>query len=406
VADVYTYVTNTGTIVPDTQDILNDVAQEFRDAFGQDLITTPDTPQGVLIVAETLARAAVADNNAVVANQINPNLAGGVFLDALLALTGSARLTDTSTVVSCTLTGVQGTIIPMGVLAQDTNSNQYASQVQAVIGSGGTVTVNFAAVLPGPITVAAGALSSIVTGVLGWETITNPAAQTSIGTLTQSDGEAQIFRRQTLFSQGTSLAGAIVAGLHHTPGVTSLSFRENDADTSTVIDGVTLLPHSIYTCVNGGSDIDVATTLTNKKSGGCNYTNGASATPISQPVTVPFSGQVINVLFDRPDIIGILVQVTVITNKSVQDPVGDTQQAILNYAAGMVTDLAGLGVGVPVSPFELAAAIGLSVPGIFVKNLLISYAVSPSFGAAELPINIWQIAQILQSNIAVTVVTS
>lgn len=405
-ADVYTYVTNTGTIVPDTQDILNDVAQEFRDAFGQDLITTPDTPQGVLIVAETLARAAVADNNAVVANQINPNLAGGVFLDALLALTGSARLTDTSTVVSCTLTGVQGTIIPMGVLAQDTNSNQYASQVQAVIGSGGTVTVNFAAVLPGPITVAAGALSSIVTGVLGWETITNPAAQTSIGTLTQSDGEAQIFRRQTLFSQGTSLAGAIVAGLHHTPGVTSLSFRENDADTSTVIDGVTLLPHSIYTCVNGGSDIDVATTLTNKKSGGCNYTNGASATPISQPVTVPFSGQVINVLFDRPDIIGILVQVTVITNKSVQDPVGDTQQAILNYAAGMVTDLAGLGVGVPVSPFELAAAIGLSVPGIFVKNLLISYAVSPSFGAAELPINIWQIAQILQSNIAVTVVTS
>lgn len=405
-ADVYTYVIPTGTIVPDTQDIVDEVAQEFRDAFGQDLITTPDTPQGVLIVAESLARAAVADNNAAVANQINPNLAGGVYLDALLALTGSARLTNTSTVVSCTLTGVEGTIVPQGVIAQDTNSNQYASQNQVVIGTGGVATVNFVAVAPGPITVAINALNQIVTGVLGWETITNPAVQSSIGTLTQSDGDAQIFRRRTLFSQGTSLAGAIVSGLYHTPSVTSLSFRENNADTTTPIDGVELLPHSIYVCVNGGSDLDVATTLTNKKSGGCNYTNGASETPISQPVTVPFSGQVINVLFDRPDIIGILVQVTVIASKSVQDPVGDTQNAILQYAAGNVTGLSGLGVGVPVSPFELAAAIGISVPGIFVKSLMISYAVSPAFGAVELPINIWQIAQILQSNIAVTVSTS
>ncbi len=90
-ADVYDYIAETGVIMLETGVIQTEVQAEYQAAFGMDLNTAPNTPQGILITTEVLARTAVADNNAALANQINPNEAGGVFLDALLALTGAYR---------------------------------------------------------------------------------------------------------------------------------------------------------------------------------------------------------------------------------------------------------------------------------------------------------------------------
>src|SRR5277367_2945438 len=114
----YQYLDATGVIIADTSSLLADVQGEYQSVFGADLIVTPDTPQGVLITAETLSRVAVVNNNAALANQINPNIAGGVFLDALLALTGMQRTPATPTVVpNVSLTGVPGTVIAAGALA-------------------------------------------------------------------------------------------------------------------------------------------------------------------------------------------------------------------------------------------------------------------------------------------------
>lgn len=120
-ADVYNFIVEQGLITTDAGEILSQVSSEYQNTFGQDLVV-PDstniegasTPQGLLIVSETLARIAVADNNAAVANQINPNLAGGIFLDSILALTGLQRTPATPSSVLCTLTGIAGTSIPAG----------------------------------------------------------------------------------------------------------------------------------------------------------------------------------------------------------------------------------------------------------------------------------------------------
>ena len=82
----YQYIDTTGVIVPDTATIQSEVEGEYKAVFGQDLVVTPNTPQGVLITAEVAARSNVVRNNAALANQINPNLAGGVFLDAIWAV--------------------------------------------------------------------------------------------------------------------------------------------------------------------------------------------------------------------------------------------------------------------------------------------------------------------------------
>ena len=139
----YQYIDSTGVIIPDTGDLLTTVQDEYRQAFGEDMPLEPSTPQGTLITGETLARDAVVRNNAAVANQISPNIAGGVFLDAIWALTGGQRVAATRSTVAATLTGVSGTVIPQGSIAATGAGDQFQTVSTVTIGIGGTVSANF-----------------------------------------------------------------------------------------------------------------------------------------------------------------------------------------------------------------------------------------------------------------------
>jgi uncharacterized phage protein gp47/JayE len=402
-ADIYDYITTTGVIVPDTSAIQDEVIAEYQQAFGTDLVTTPNTPQGLLIVSETAGRSAVANNNATLANQINPNVAGGVFLDAIGFLTGIKRTAGTPSTVTATLTGVSGTVIAAGAQASDSVYNNIFATTADVTIVDGSASVLMASVLNGPIVAGAGTLTQIVSNIPGWETVTNADAAT-LGATTQSDEQFREFRRVTLFAQGASTAGAIIAALYQTPGVTSVSFQENVQPTTETINGVVMVGHSIYACVNGGTDLAVAEAMQSKKSAGAAYNNGASMTPVSQDVTVPFSGQVISVLFDRPDVIQIGVSISIIVQQPIQDPVTTVQQAILDYAAGLLDGFPGLIVGANVSPWELAGAVTTPYPGIYIQNLEIkNITASGSYQYEEITIDQWQIANIEQSAIVVTV---
>jgi len=394
----YDLVTTTGVVVPDTQDLRAQVIAEYLAAFGADLSTDSSTPQGVLINMEALARTAVVINNAALANQINPNLAGGIFLDAILKLTGSSRTSASHTLVTCVLTGVNGTIIPLASQAKDTNGVLYQSVgIAAATILLNTATVVFEAVDTGAITCGANTLTSIVSDILGWETINNPAVQDSVGSAEQSDAEARLFRRRTLALQGLSIAEAIVSGLYATTGVTSVFFQENVAATPQVINGVSMVAHSLYACVLGGSDIAVANILQLKKSGGCAYNNGASGTPISVPLIVQVSGQVIDVLFDRPDDIPFIVLITISATTAVNNPSLTTKDAIAAY-------INGLQVGTGVSPFELAGAVVEVAPGIFVHDLQVSKASPVSFVRTEITLAVFEKASATAGSVTVTLV--
>jgi hypothetical protein len=373
-ADVYTYQLTTGLVVPDTAEIQTDVQAEYSNTFGTDLnVTSPSTPQGLLINAETQARVAVVDNNAALANQINPSFAGGVFLDALLGFMGAQRIPASNSRVNCTIVGSFGTIIPVGSLAVDVANNQWETLETVTIPLSGTLTdVIFSAVDTGAITVTATQLNKIVSNLLGWDTVSNPASNYLTGVATQSDAQARQYRINTLYLQSNGLAGSVISALTALVGVKSLSFLENTVASTQTIKGVVMTANSIYVCIEGGNNGDVAACLTATKSAGCGYSNSASGTPVSYPYVVPLSGQTINVLFDRPDIIQIGVELTVILNTPIQDYITTLTQAILDYAAGQVSGLAGLKVGGNVSPFEIAAAVGIQYPGAYVTNLLIS----------------------------------
>lgn len=378
-ADVYDYVNTSGVIVPDATVIQSEVITEYQNTFGADLNTDPSTPQGMLISLETQARIAAANNNANLANQINPNLAGGVFLDALLALLGASRTAATHSTVLCTLTGVVGTSIPAGSQISDANGNLFEIVSTTAIPVGGTITnVPFQSVLTGAIPGAAGALTTIVSNILGWETVTNPAAAT-LGTETQSDVSARLYRLNTLASQGVSLAQAITSALYAVPGLTSLLLQENTQSTTQTIPptagdivGVPMVRNSIYVCVAGtATNAAIGQALTNTKSGGCAYNNGFGI-PQSVNITDPYSGQVIPVLFDYAAQVTIAIQVTIHVFGNVSNVVTAIQNAILQYASGGIAGEPGFVVGASVSPFQIAGAINILVPGVFVQEVQIA----------------------------------
>src|SRR5699024_5179985 len=173
----YDYIIDQGVIIPDTANTRAQVEAEFRAAFGQDLVVDPSTPQGVLITKVVEERDALARNNAELANQINPDIAGGIFLDGIWALSGGGRKSaERSTIASVNLGGVAGTVIPVGVLAKDSNGNQFESTRQVTLDGSGAAEVDFIALDYGPIDVGVGGLNAVASSVLGWETVYNDKA--------------------------------------------------------------------------------------------------------------------------------------------------------------------------------------------------------------------------------------
>lgn len=396
----YNYIENTGIITADTSDFLTQVQGEFQASFGADIALTPDTPQGKLITAETTSRTRVAQMMAMLANMINPNQSGGVFLDAICAFLGLERDGATFTIVpGVSVAGAPNQVIGAGLMQAVGNTTRATFvNTQAIqFATDGTATVDFQCQTAGPITCPIGDLS-IATQVLGWETIDNTAAGVP-GNNGQSDNSLRALRNNTLALQGISTVEAQVSGLYAVPGVLSLQYRENIASTTQVIDGISMVAHSVWACVDGGTDIDVATSLLDNKTDGAAW-NGVQSVPVLEP----FSGQTYTVLFDRPTVLAVLVRVTMRQGSSTANLPTAVPQAVVDYAGGVVNGDPGFTVGTQVSPFDIAGAISAELPGAFVSKVEVAFAGgSPVYQTTELAIAINQKASVTLSTVQVII---
>ena len=395
----YKFNSQTGIITADTSDIQSDVIAEYKDNFGDDFVADSGSVGSVLVTAETIARAQGQTNVAMVANQINPDLAGGIFLDAIWAITNGQRRQATSTTVTATITGVSGTLIPSGSVAETSDGDRFVSIENATIPLGGSIDVKFQSEQKGAIPCPAGSLETIADGgVLGWETITNTVAGV-VGLETQSDAEARADRKLTLAVGAKAVPTAITSGLYSLADVKSLVFRENYKSTVETIDGVTMNPHSIYVCVDGATDEEIAQTLYVYKTLGCGYNNGSG---INKEVTiypedtpsVPYVAK-----FDRPNEIAIKIKITIKAGNSTTDPTAAIKQAIIDYANSPIrTD--GFKVGTSVSPIEISANVAQAT-NYFVTDCQVTEQSVDVFSRDTVEMEIWEKAITSESLIEV-----
>lgn len=355
----YSYITLNGTIVPDTAQIQADVEQEWIDALGLSESPDPSSAEGRLIEAEVTSRISVARNNTLLANQINPNLSNGVFLDANLALVGSRRDGAERSTVDCDLTGVPGTLITAGAFIEDDNRNLWRLAADVTLDSAGEATASFQALNAGPLTADVGTITKIVSGVVGWETVNNPDDAVP-GKLQQSDISARRQRQLELGSNARSNSYSVIAAVSALEGVEGIRFRENYTDEEIVIDAITLKPHSTWICVDGGVGSQIVEAYYNNRTGGSNFNGSELIT-----YTDPDSGQPIPVRFDRPTDKPLLCRITIrLTNTT--SSIADIKAAAVAYANGELENELGFYLGEDSSPFEVAAGVNAQLNNVFV----------------------------------------
>ncbi|MDI7238150.1 baseplate J/gp47 family protein [Providencia huaxiensis] len=361
----YQFITSQGVIIPDTSKLREAVENEFKGVFGEDLDVNPETPQGALITMEVENRDAIARNNAELANQINPDEAGGIFLDAIWALMGGQRFDAThSFLTQVKFSGVAGTIIPKGSQATTRSGDIFETTKVLILGKEGTATGDMRSLETGPIECGVGQLDKVASSVLGWETVNNPTSAT-LGRNAESDLQAKRRRKLTLAKNTVSVGEAITSALYELEGVRSLAYRENYTDQPMIFDGVTLVPHSIYVCVEGGDKEAIARSLLRTKTLGAAF-NGSEEVEVLETI----SGQIYPVKFDRAKEIVLFCRVTV--KKATVDAQTIIPAAVESWANGDIDGEGGLVVGRDVSPFEISAGINAVEPRLFITRVELS----------------------------------
>lgn len=326
--------TGSGFVAPLESDILAGVTADINAAFGGNLNPALNTPQGQLASSMAAIIGEVNDTFVYMTNQMNPSFAEGRWQDGIGYIYFLSRKPSTSTVVQATCTGLVGTLIPAGSLAQAADGNVYTSTADGTIGAGGTVSISFACDVAGPIACPAHALASIYQSVLGWDSVDNPADGV-IGQDVESriDFEARRFRSVAKNSLGAlfSVLGAVL----DVAGVLDAYVVENPTSSPATINGVTLDANCLYVAVVGGAAADVGKAIFTKKAPGTPYYSAANTSVVVYDTNYNPPYPSYTVKWETPAPLAILFAVDIVNSAQVPANAADLiQQAIISAFAG------------------------------------------------------------------------
>lgn len=315
--------TPAGLVIPAETDVLAGVQSDINAAFGGGLNPALETPQGQLASSQA---AVIGDKNnefALFVNQIDPQYATGRFQDAIGRIYFLTRKPATPTTVVATLTGLAGTVVPAGTLAQDTSGNTYACSGDVTIGAAGTVIAEFQNVKTGPIPCAAGTLTQVYQAVPGWDAITN-AADGTLGSDVESRADFEYRRKNSVAKNSTGTPQAIYAEVFALADVLDVYVKDNPTGVA-VNTGATNYPiaaHSVYVAVVGGTDADVADAIWRKKNLGCD-TNGNTSIAVVDPSGYSYPQPSYVIKFHRPATLAVKFAARIVNDSSLPSNIVD-----------------------------------------------------------------------------------
>lgn len=272
-------ITENGLSVPDIADVLAGRLTDMSTALGGGASQSLSSPQGQIAQSDTEIIAQVYDKLLCLFNQINPDFSNGRFQDGIGRIYFMERIAAQGTVVTATCIGQVGTTIPAGSTAVDASGYIYQSIDNAVILSSGSVDVQFVNTTTGPIPCAAGSLNQIYRAVSGWDAVNNISPGV-VGVDVESRIAFETRRRQSVARNSRNQDASTLAALLATDGVLD-AYVWSNRTAETVNKGTTnfpILAHSVYICVYGGADTDVAESIFNTYNPGANMNGDTTLT--------------------------------------------------------------------------------------------------------------------------------
>lgn len=322
-----------GPVVPDESDIFDGVMADANAAFGGNMNTTNlSSPQGQLAQSTTAIIGAKNDDMLEVVNGMDPDTSDGRFQDGIGRVYFIDRNPAEPTVVTGTCMGSQGTPIPVGTKAKATDGNFYMCTQAGTIPVSGTIDLQFACTVTGPVPCPANSLS-VSQAIPGLDRITNSSAGV-IGSLVESRADFENRRRQSVALNSKGSVPSVRGAVLDVANVLDAYVTDNGLQTPVTIGGVVVGGNTLYVCVAGGAVQDVGDAIWTKKSPGCN-TQGGTAVTIDDTdgYTAPFPQFTINL--DIATGLPILFNVQIVDDDNLPANITQlVQQAIVNAFSG------------------------------------------------------------------------
>ena len=313
-----------GIFVSEVGDVRTQVREEWRKAFAEEgkplLNVSADSPAGQLIDSQTAAIVQKDNELLFLAQQFNPLTAEGQWQDALGKIYFLTRHQAIASTVTARCLGVPGTVIARGSKIRSTvDGTDWELQEGIVINGASYADGVFACTKTGPTSAAPNTLTKIITVTTGWDSVSNEEAAT-VGQDEESQASFEYRRYQSVALNSRSSLQSAYSRVAALDGVIAVAARQNRTERLTKVDGVAINPHSVYFCVLGGNDEDIARALYDTVSAGCAYT-GTTTVEVQDTITRAKD----QVSFSRPNELAVKMVVYLVqlatTSKVVEEDV-------------------------------------------------------------------------------------
>lgn len=364
-------------------DRLNDLAEEMKSIFGQDIDVSVDSIDGQVLSIFAAAADTFSQILLTIYNARSPQGAIGDDLSRLCALNGVSRKKETYSTVTLEADGTLGTIIPKGTNIQSDVDETILFVTDADTKLGPTKTlISATCTKSGAIDAAPDTLTKIVNPVYGLGSITNPNSATP-GEPEETDAELRARRLESVTLPSQGLIDGIVAELLQTKDVRQARVYQNVTN-DTVND---IPPHSIYAIVDGGDNTDIAQSIYKHDTGF--GMKGAESVTLKDS-----QGDDKLIQFSRPSLPAIFVSVQIqILGGFPSDGDQQIKDNLTQYGST-------LNIGQGIIQSSLYNIVG-KVPNISIRNIFIGLSADPTSNQ-DITIQIDQLAKIEQDNIKIT----
>lgn len=278
--------------------IFDDIAQGFKDIYGDDINLDQDTPDGQQV---GIFANAIYDLQTLLAKMYNgfdPDYAEGHELDKILKLIATTRLSATKSTVDVNITVSSNVSLPATYTIKDVNGQEWIITSAQTLTTGTTL-VSFKASDWGAVEAASDTITKPVTILTQVTSITNPLAAIP-GRDEETDVELRKRRKKLIGYNAESTVGGLLGKLLKLEDVTDAVIYENSTDTYDATRDID--PHTIWIIVESGAIEDIAEIIALDKTAGTGLKGSVTSTytELFERTNGTFRTHYHEVKFDRP----------------------------------------------------------------------------------------------------------
>lgn len=324
-----------GFFAPSAAAILAGVQADTDAAFGGGLNPGLTTPQGQISSSNTAIIQNCYDLFCNLTQQMDPAYATGRMQDGIARIYFLTRNGAEPTVLQIVCSGGNGVIIPPGATIEDTDGNVYSCVNGGTIPGTGSVTLAFAAVIPGPLAVPE--TVTIIQTISGWDSAS--ASSGVVGAETESRQAFEQRREASVAGNSLGATGSIIGAVAKVQGVTDFYGNANPTGSPVVVLGATIPAYGIFIAVAGSAtQAAIAQAILSKKSPGCAMGGNTTVTVYDNnplyTAPIPYS-----ITYSNPSSLPILFAINIVLSNAVPSNATQLiQSAIIAAFGGLFTN--------------------------------------------------------------------